>query len=85
MSEEKSVKTPQEKFRVGQIVATIWKNDRKEGQDYDTFSITVEKTYLDKEQKWQKTSSMQMNDLPKVELACQKAYDYLATKKYAAE
>ena len=75
---------PIEKIRAGQITATIWKNDRKEGQDYDTFSITVEKSYKVNEE-WKNTSSMQLNDLPKVELVCQKAYDFLLTKQYEKE
>ena len=83
MNQENSANAPVEKFKAGQIVASIWKQKRKEGQDYDTFSVSVEKNYKDKEGNWKKTSSFQVNELPKVELVCNKAYDYLLTNNGA--
>lgn len=78
MTDEK--KQPEKTIRVGQIVATIWKNDRKEGQEYDTFSINIVKSYKDKEDNWKNTNNFQLNDLPKVELATNEAFRYLALK-----
>ena len=87
MTEEKTEikKMPETKIRVGQIVATIWKNDRKEGQDYDTFSVEISKNYTDKDENWKKTSSYNQNELPKVALASQKAYEYLSIKQDKTE
>jgi len=71
-------KTPQTEFKAGQIRATIWKNERKEGQNYDTYSTVVDKSYMDKEGNWKKTTNFQLNDLPKVVLVTQKCYEYLS-------
>ena len=72
---------PETEFKAGQIRATVWKNDRKEGQDYDTFSVGIEKHYMDKKGNWKKTTNFQLNDLPKVCLVTQKAYEFLALSK----
>lgn len=89
MSEEKSANAPLEKFRVGQIVATVWEKDNeKDGRTFKTHNIVVEKNYSVKEgdqDVWKTTSSFQLNELPKVELACHKAYEFLATKQYEKE
>ena len=79
MSEENK-EMPEKKFRAGQIVASVWKNDRKEGQDYDTFSVSVMKNYK-KDEEWKTTSNFNVNDLPKVALVCQKAYEFLVLKE----
>lgn len=82
MSEEKTKKLPEKVFQAGQIKASVWKNDRKEGQDYDTFSVKVTKSYtLDEGKTWNETSNYNLNDLPKVELVTKKAYEYLALKE----
>jgi hypothetical protein len=73
--------TPETKFKAGQMTATVWKNDRKEGQEYDTFSVNIEKSYKDKDGSWKKTTNYQLNDLPKVVLVTQKAFEYLALNK----
>lgn len=84
MTNENSANAPMKKFKAGQIVASIWKY-RKEGDDYDTFSVTVEKNYKDKADNWKRTSSMQISDLPKVELVTNKTYEYLVTKQYLGD
>lgn len=80
MSEKKEVK-PEKKFRAGGVSATVWKNQakNKEGKEYDFFTVGVERSYKDKKDEWQKTSSMMVNDLPKVILVAQKAYDFVTS------
>ena len=78
---------PMEKFKAGAISATVWKNEvEKDGKTFDNFSITVERNYVEDPKAetpvWKKTSSMRVQDLPKVELVCNKAYEYIVTKSF---
>jgi len=80
---EKEKNKPIKKFRAGSISATIWKNTGKDKNQKDTEfkTITIDRSYTDKEDKWQTTNSMRINDLPKVELVARKAYEYLTLKE----
>ena len=74
---------PEKKYKVGAISATIWKNEGKSEKDDSTFSfysITIDRSYTDKEGKWQKTNSLRSNDLPKAILVLNKAYEFVALK-----
>ena len=75
MSEKQN--TPEKKFIAGSISATIWvnKNDDKE---YKT--ISIQRNYKDKDDKWKSTNSMRVNDLPKARLVLDKAFEYLSLK-----
>jgi len=83
MTEQK--KQPVKTIKACQISATVWKNDRKDGQDYDTFSVNVVKQYIVKEEGkddvWKTTSYFNQNELPKVVAVTQKAYEYLILKE----
>jgi len=68
-------------IRVGGITATIWSNIiKKDNIEFESFTINIERNYAKEENnetKWYKTSSMRLNDLPDVELATRKAYEFL--------
>ena len=75
---------PEKKFKAGAISATIWKNEGKsesDGKDYSFYSINLDRSYTDKEGKWQKTNSLRANDLPKAILVLNKAYEFVILKK----
>ena len=73
---------PEKKIQVGGISATIWKNTNKvKGKDVEFTTITIDRSYKDKDEKWKTTSSMKINDLPKVELVARKAFEYLSLKE----
>lgn len=80
-------KLPEKKFRAGGVVATIWKNKGKgkDGKEVEFFTTNLERTYKDKEDEWASTSTMRLNDLPKVILVSQKAYEFLAIKEEKQE
>ncbi len=71
MSENKPIK----KFAAGVISASVWKNQLKDGSV--VYAITIERRYQNKSGDWQSTNNMRMNDLPKVGLLAQKAYEFL--------
>ncbi|HIG93474.1 TPA: hypothetical protein HA242_03600 [Candidatus Woesearchaeota archaeon] len=70
---------PEKKFRAGGVSATVWlnKGHASNGQDTEYKTISIERSYTDKEGKWQSTNSMRINDLPKAVIALQKAYEYV--------
>jgi hypothetical protein len=72
MSENKPIK----KYSAGAISASVWKNEMKDGSV--VHAVSIERRYQDKEGDWQSTNNMRMNDLPKVRLLADKAYEFLA-------
>ncbi|MDI6855877.1 MAG: hypothetical protein QMD21_03725 [Candidatus Thermoplasmatota archaeon] len=68
-----------EHVRVGGIDVTIWEND---GGTRGSFkNVTIQRSYKDKNGKWQKTGSLKVNDIPKAILALQIAYERLVMKE----
>lgn len=68
---------PVQKFRAGSIIVNIWENESKEsGKKYHT--ISLDRIYKDKNDIWQHTGSLRLNDLPRANLLLQKAYEWLS-------
>lgn len=78
---------PEKKFRAGPIVATIWSNENttKEGQKVNFKTISCQRIYKDKNDEWQTTNSLRMNDLPKAILVLSKAYEAISLTDNIAE
>lgn len=74
---------PEKKFRASPVAATVWANEAKtkEGEATMFRTISLERSYRDKDGVWQNTSSMRVNDLPKAILVLQKAYEYVTFKE----
>jgi hypothetical protein len=69
----------EKRIQVGACSASIF------AREVDTVSgravmrnVVLQRTYKDKDDKYQHTNNYGMNDLPKAILALQKAYEYLA-------
>lgn len=73
---------PVKKFGAGAIQVAIWENEGKDEIKYNT--VSIQKNYKDKNDKWKSSSSMKANDIPKAVLALQKAYEYLTLKEAEA-
>ena len=71
---------PEKKFRAGAISATVWKNQaqNKDKENITYRTVSFERNYKDKNDTWQTTSSLRVNDLPKAMLVLGKAYEYIA-------
>ena len=77
---------PEKKFRAGAIAATVWKNaGQREGKPVEYRTISIDRVYKDKEDKWQHTSSMRLNDLPRALVVLQQAYEYIVLNGSGAE
>jgi len=78
MSEEKN--KPEHKVKVGCVSATVWKNTiKKNGNEIEVRSITIEKNYKDGEN-WKTTSSFNTNDLQKVIMCATEAFSLINKK-----
>ena len=77
--------TPEKKFRASPVVATIWANEgtTKEGETKMFRTISLERSYRDKDGVWKNTASLRVNDLPKAMLVLQKAYEHVTFKEEA--
>ncbi len=72
---------PEKRFKQGNCTASIFANKvMKDGQEIETHSVVLLKSYTDKEGNWQSTNSYGRNDLPKIVRAAEKAFDYLTSR-----
>jgi hypothetical protein len=77
----KTGNVPEKKFRAGAVSATVWQNNlEKDGKTAKYNSVSLERVYKDKSGSWQSTNSFRANDLPKLALVAQKAYEYVVFK-----
>lgn len=79
---EKEKKGPEKKFVAGAISLAVWNNVReKDGEKIEFHTISIERSYKDKEDKWRTSGSFGVGDLPKVEALARKAYEFLMIKE----
>jgi len=71
---------PEKRFSAGAVSATIWRNEVK-NSEAEFHTITLQRSYKDKEDNWKHTTSLRTNDLPKAMLVLQKAYEYIVFKE----
>jgi len=77
---------PEKKIRAGAIAATIWQNhgQNKDKEPVTYRTISLERSYKDKSGEWKSTNSFRINDLPKVALVANKAFEYLVISDASA-
>ena len=83
-SSQAGTNQPEKKFRAGVISATVWLNQgqsKKTGDISAYRTISLQRGYKDKNNQWQNTASLRINDLPRAALVLTKAYEYLVTKQ----
>lgn len=70
---------PEMKIRAGPVKVTVWTNQGvgKSGKPVHFRTITLDRSYLDKNGEWQHTNSLRLNDVPKAMLALSKVYEDL--------
>lgn len=72
---ETEKKQPVNKIRIGNTSATIWLNEGKDGSKYHT--VTIERSYSKDGKDWKNTNSYGVNDLPKVRMVSDLAYEWV--------
>ena len=71
---------PVKKFKHGSVEAAIFENEiKKDGKTFTVLKAVFQRNYLDKNDKWQSTSSLDVNDVPKAVLVLSKAYEFLTS------
>jgi hypothetical protein len=69
---------PVAKFKHGAVEAAIFENEiKKNGKSFTVRKVVMQRNYLDRNEMWQSTSSLDVNDVPKAVLALSKAYEFL--------
>lgn len=73
---------PVKKFRSGGVSAAVFENLMDvNGAQVMRCSVQIQRTYKDKDGEFKHTSSFRENDLPKLALVAQRAYEYLTMKE----
>ena len=73
---------PVKTFRVGTIEAAIWKSESQhDGRTVVRHTTRIQKRYQDKENNWQTTSYFFPEDLPKLNLVAEKAYEFVSLRE----
>lgn len=80
--QQQKTNQPEARFTAGAISATVWQNasSGKDGQQMSYYTVSLQRSYKNREGNWQHTSSMRLNDLPKATLVLSKAYEFLVFK-----
>jgi hypothetical protein len=68
------IRTPDYKAQYGRVQVAVWKRDTDERT---TFSVSLTRSYLDKQQVWQRTSQLDEDDLMPAGLALTEAYKWI--------
>ena len=68
---DKPIKT----FKVGGVKASIWQNESQNGEAF--FTTSIARSYRTENGEWKETSTYSRDDLPKIKLASEKAYEFV--------
>lgn len=73
---------PEKKYKIGAVSASIWKRTHttKDGGSFEKWSVSLDRTYKDRNGNWQTTSSYDTNDVPKALLALSQAYRHIVNQ-----
>ncbi len=81
-TETENNNTPEKRFSTGAVSATVWRNSGvgKNGP-VEFRTVSFQRSYKDKDDKWQHTSSLRLHDIPKATLVLNKAFEFLVMKE----
>lgn len=81
-AESQQNNTPEKRFSTGAVSATVWRNTGvgKNGP-VEFRTVSFQRSYKDKEDKWQHTSSLRLHDIPKATLVLNKAFEFLVMRE----
>ena len=73
---------PDNKFKAGAVTDTVWANEMKDcqGNKFSVYTVAFERSHKDRDGNWKSTNSLRVNDIPKLQLVAQEAYEYLVRK-----
>lgn len=68
-------RAPSYKARYGRVEAAVWARDRSEG--WTAYHVTLQRSYKDRDGKWQRTQSLDEDDLLPAAKALEDAYAWI--------
>ncbi len=75
---------PIKKFRAaGVLSVAVWENtgtSKRTGEPVKFHTISTDRRYKNKDGEWKSTGTLRINDIPKMVLLLQKAYEYFVLK-----
>lgn len=75
---------PVKSFKAANIEASVWRQEvERNGQIVMRHSVRIQKQYRNKDGDYEKTDYYFRDDLPKLILVAQKAFDFVALKESA--
>jgi len=78
MTKQKPIK----EFRIGWIQVAVWKNESQEnGKTIVKHSVRIQKRFRDEDGEYKDTNNYFPDELPKLALAVNKAYEFIALKE----
>ena len=74
---------PIKEFRAGSVRASIWLNESEnDGRTVAQHSVRIEKRFRDKKtNEWRNTDYFFPNDLPRLRLVAEKAFEFIALRE----
>ena len=75
---------PEKEFRAGAVSAAIWRNEtEQDGRTVVQHSVRTNKRYRDPQTgEWRDSDYYFANDLPRLKLVVDKAYEYIVLKEH---
>jgi hypothetical protein len=71
-------RSPDYKAQYGRVQAAVWK---REFEERTTFSVSLTRSYLDKQQQWQRTTNLDEDDLLPAAKALDDAYTWIQKQR----
>ncbi len=76
--ETKPKRSPDRRFKCGGVIASVWVNNVGEGGHGMRAKVQILCHYQTSDGHWAKTTSLNINDLPRVSAVTRRAYEWLA-------
>jgi len=76
---------PERKFSAGSVSAAVWVNERSlpNGDTRPFRTVSLERSYKDKDGSWKKSHSLNTDDVPKAQIVLQKAFEFIVLREGA--
>lgn len=68
-----TTKNKPKNYKAGGVQAAVWTNKSQTGTEFKT--VNLDRAYKDKENNWQRTSTLRISDLPKAITLLQQIYN----------
>ena len=73
---------PVKEYRSGGVKASIWRNDvQQDGRTSTQYSVRIQKTYRDKSGNWKTSEYYYPEDLSRLALVANKAFEFISLKE----